>query len=398
MISKECNMPYKTKGKCVYKKDTGKKVGCTKGSVKKYLAALHINAHEESNKKMSITQKDVLKGIRKDMPPPTKPFKDKKKYDRKNFKNFKSFYEMEIGTLASAGRNVGDFSHVAEAMYAAGQEYSIPAVQPLVDNVDKEQLIKDVIFDLEDLKTSHDWSKPLDNDLIRAMADTLKDAGIEPTDFYAAVDASPEKQEEYLLYGPSSWKGGKGALNDLKAILRGNEPEEISDEEETLTPEDIHTLADEKNIVWDNDPNFMKLTQELTGKKHLDDLNQKELRIMKDYLTGLEEDESNPAADLPMGSTSAGDPLSEGVYRIGEVILDNPYGTGRKHFKGIDRIEAKSDKHALAKFINILATREKIPTNPRILYRNAQANKVQITRLPDPTPPKEPKYWWQDRD
>ena len=39
-------MPYKAKGKCVYKKDTGKKVGCTKGSVKKYLAALHINAKE----------------------------------------------------------------------------------------------------------------------------------------------------------------------------------------------------------------------------------------------------------------------------------------------------------------------------------------------------------------
>ena len=39
-------MPYKIKGKCIYKKDTGKKVGCTKGSVKKYLAALHANASE----------------------------------------------------------------------------------------------------------------------------------------------------------------------------------------------------------------------------------------------------------------------------------------------------------------------------------------------------------------
>jgi hypothetical protein len=39
-------MPYKVKGKCVYKKDTGKKVGCTKGSVKKYLAALHANVKD----------------------------------------------------------------------------------------------------------------------------------------------------------------------------------------------------------------------------------------------------------------------------------------------------------------------------------------------------------------
>jgi len=41
-------MPYSTKKigstTCVYKKDSGKKVGCTKGGVKKYLAALHMHA------------------------------------------------------------------------------------------------------------------------------------------------------------------------------------------------------------------------------------------------------------------------------------------------------------------------------------------------------------------
>ena len=41
-------MPYVAKGKCVYKRDTGKKVGCTKGSVKKYLAALHANVSDAS--------------------------------------------------------------------------------------------------------------------------------------------------------------------------------------------------------------------------------------------------------------------------------------------------------------------------------------------------------------
>lgn len=40
-------MPYKTRGKCVYKK-TGKRVGCTSGDVKKYLAALHANVDEQS--------------------------------------------------------------------------------------------------------------------------------------------------------------------------------------------------------------------------------------------------------------------------------------------------------------------------------------------------------------
>lgn len=39
-------MPYFTKKNCVYKKSTGKKVGCTKGSVKDYLAALHANINE----------------------------------------------------------------------------------------------------------------------------------------------------------------------------------------------------------------------------------------------------------------------------------------------------------------------------------------------------------------
>ena len=42
-------MPYKAKGKCVYKADTGKKVGCTKGPVSKYLAALHANVPDAKN-------------------------------------------------------------------------------------------------------------------------------------------------------------------------------------------------------------------------------------------------------------------------------------------------------------------------------------------------------------
>lgn len=45
-------MPYFTKNKCVYKKTTGKKVGCTEGSVKKYLAALHANVKESVNECM----------------------------------------------------------------------------------------------------------------------------------------------------------------------------------------------------------------------------------------------------------------------------------------------------------------------------------------------------------
>jgi hypothetical protein len=52
----EDNMPYVVDGKCVYKKKSdgsrGEKVGCTDGSVKDYLAALHTNVDESKERQM----------------------------------------------------------------------------------------------------------------------------------------------------------------------------------------------------------------------------------------------------------------------------------------------------------------------------------------------------------
>ena len=64
-------MPYTAKGKCVYRKDTGKKVGCTKGSVKKYLAALHanvkdVNESEEFDWVENIDSLEFIKSTFKD--------------------------------------------------------------------------------------------------------------------------------------------------------------------------------------------------------------------------------------------------------------------------------------------------------------------------------------------
>lgn len=56
-------MPYKIKGKCIYKKRTGKKVGCTKGSVKKYLAALQANVQESSRKNANLNFKRLILNI-----------------------------------------------------------------------------------------------------------------------------------------------------------------------------------------------------------------------------------------------------------------------------------------------------------------------------------------------
>jgi hypothetical protein len=305
----------------------------------------------KSNKNI-ISQKDVLAGMRKSMPPPSSSFKDKKKYDRKKERiNFKDYYREEMGTLGSASTNPGDFSHVAETMYADGQDETTPSVQSLADNVDREQLIQDIIGDLEELKTSFPWTEPLEDSVIKAMAQTLRQVGVEPTDLDAAVGKPAKLQKQYLITGPSSWKGGNGALNDLKAILAGNEPQEITNEQQELTPEDIHDLADRKKIIWDEDPNFMRLTQKLTGKKHLDDLNQEELRIMRDYLEGLEEDESNPAADLAMGSTSAGDPLSEVMGDNFQELFESVTLTFKENFmdkKGPGR-SGDSKRHGIKK-------------------------------------------------
>ena len=53
---------------------------------------------------------------------------------------------------------------------------------------------------------------------------------------------------------------------------------------EGLTPNTIHKLADRTGVKWDNEPSFLRLTKRLTGKEHLDDLNQTELQKVKQYL------------------------------------------------------------------------------------------------------------------
>jgi len=54
-------MPYSIRGKCIYKKDTDEKVGCTKGSVKRYLAALHANVTDAKKNEIRTKLKEVLK-------------------------------------------------------------------------------------------------------------------------------------------------------------------------------------------------------------------------------------------------------------------------------------------------------------------------------------------------
>ena len=54
-----------------------------------------------------------------------------------------------------------------------------------------------------------------------------------------------------------------------------------------LSVEDIHNLADFKCVKWDSDPKFLKKTKELTGKEHLDDLDQSGLEKIYTWLNSL---------------------------------------------------------------------------------------------------------------
>lgn len=56
-------MPYEIRGKCIYRKDTGAKVGCTKGDVHKYMAALQMHAHESEDKGLNEVRMLVRKTL-----------------------------------------------------------------------------------------------------------------------------------------------------------------------------------------------------------------------------------------------------------------------------------------------------------------------------------------------
>ena len=190
-------MPYKVKGKCVYKKATGKKVGCTKGSVKKYLAALHINAKE-------------------------------------SVKTFKEYYYESYGLKVT-----DDTTATAEGVYAQGQDevpqpggYDTNGImtvdQPLTNEASKKQ--RDNVIDkiVRYLNQFVDKDCPVEGpdsgkfiDTLKKIAKALEEVGIEPVDVYATIQ-NPKMAQQYLIRGPSApGGGGKGALKDLQDIKAG---------------------------------------------------------------------------------------------------------------------------------------------------------------------------------
>lgn len=93
--------------------------------------------------------------------------------------------------------------------------------------------------------------------------------------------------------GTISITGNSGALvrcRKVGAANWGNKTRKMQAESDNyLTREDIHKLADSKGLKWDNEPSFLKKTKQLTGKEHLDELNQNELKKVKSWLDSIDE-------------------------------------------------------------------------------------------------------------
>jgi hypothetical protein len=98
----------------------------------------------------------------------------------------------------------------------------------------------------------------------------------------AGLDSGGELSEENIVF---KMLRAKGYLDKIKDTVASMYDDKMSvDESEKINTSDIHKLADKKGVKWDNEPSFLKTTKRLTGKEHLDDLNQAELAKVKRYL------------------------------------------------------------------------------------------------------------------
>jgi hypothetical protein len=98
----------------------------------------------------------------------------------------------------------------------------------------------------------------------------------------SGLDSGGELSEENIVF---KILRAKGYLDKLKDNISSIYDDKASvDEIEKISATDIHKLADKKGVKWDNEPNFLKLTKNLTGEEHLDNLDQNGLNKVKDYL------------------------------------------------------------------------------------------------------------------
>ena len=96
-----------------------------------------------------------------------------------------------------------------------------------------------------------------------------------------------KKEGVHAIVKSIEW--GDGGAKELIAMIKRDLEQVANNVSESISPEDIHTLADSKGVKWDNEPSFLALTKQLTGKEHLDDLDQNGLAKIKNHLDSIEE-------------------------------------------------------------------------------------------------------------
>jgi len=163
-----CIMPYKIKGNCIYKKDTGKKVGCTKGSVKKYLAALHANVTNEQKIQIKNKLKEVLRrSLKESLLSENAEFqKDNVKIKDELSKNHGiNFEQFEIDKIKQASNipiNKEDTDRGMELSFEKniGENTFYFVIKKLVNQADSSKTsFKYIIFYVE-IKNPDDLDKP----------------------------------------------------------------------------------------------------------------------------------------------------------------------------------------------------------------------------------------------
>ena len=63
--------------------------------------------------------------------------------------------------------------------------------------------------------------------------------------------------------------------------------ENIINNRTAVTTKDIHNIADDRNILWDDDGAFIQFSKRVTGKEHLDDMTPGELRSVYDMISAM---------------------------------------------------------------------------------------------------------------
>ena len=203
-------MPWKVRGKCIYKKDTGAKVGCTKGSVKKYLAALHINAHEDAPRKKMKSFKDFWEDA-------TNPTGLTVSADPASIQDPAGDMTAEdAGTVAygAGDEGYGEYENQdgpdSPLKYEGKKKSKNKVLNKVIKYLSK---FMDHPMPAEGEEDFEDFLKDLNK-----IAKDLQSVEVEPIDVLAAIK-EPHMAMQYLIRGPSA-KGnsGKGALEDLKDL------------------------------------------------------------------------------------------------------------------------------------------------------------------------------------